>query len=485
MHALSPDLDVFFTNAIAVFMWYMQKRLPRPASLPWPFLRARHSPKPNSTWVRPSDRLPPIHLLFTQRSVREPEVGGAGGWPGASSSLRHALRRATRLEERMARILSWAKRHTGSHNRHASRLRETFDDVPVAIIGIGQRDEIVFANSRATELFGYGSDTLDNTPISVLFPGLHAKEAPGGGQDLLSGAAHCWPAFREQVVVARHKDSSAFTAEVTTGGCRLGDRQVRLAVIVDGSARLELHRNRQELTHLTRVSALGELAGSLAHELNQPLTAILSNAQAAQRFLEADPINVPEIRGTLGDIVADDCRAGEIIRKIRALVRKGDAELQPLDVGSVVRDVALLVHSDAVVRGIRLTVGIAGTVPPVRADRVQLQQVVLNLLLNGFDAVSDCQVADRVVAAEVSADPDGTVHIAVSDRGHGLTVDQLDEIFKPFVTSKPHGLGLGLSISRTIVAAHGGRLWAENNADGGACLHVALPPLSKASHPQP
>lgn len=143
------------------------------------------------------------------------------------------------------------------------------------------------------------------------------------------------------------------------------------------------------------------------------------------------------------------------------------------------RDVALLVHSYTVVRRIRMTVRIADDLPPVLADMAQLQQVVLNLLLNGFDTAGDCEAADRVVVAEVSKWPRNTVYFTVSDRGPGLTVEQLGRIFKPFVTSKPHGLGL--SISRTIVVAHGGRIWAENNAERGASFHVTLPASGRAA----
>ncbi|WP_206997091.1 PAS domain-containing sensor histidine kinase [Trinickia mobilis] len=353
-------------------------------------------------------------------------------------------------------------------------MHAALEFVPVAVVGIGQSGQIEFLNAKARELFGYGSEELTGMSVSMLISelepaGLHVA----GNPPLPDPGALAAPTM--QTFSAKRRDGTEFPAEVTTRQCDVDGVPTLLAVIVDRSERYELHRNRQELAHLTRISALGELAGSLAHELNQPLTAILSNSQAAQRFMEADPINVSEVQETLKDIVADNCRASEIIRKMRALVRKGDVELQPLDVGSVVRDVVMLVHSDAVVRGIRTRVDIAADLPAVRGDKVQLQQVVLNLLLNAFDAMHECPAADRVVDVQVAAKPGATVRIAVRDRGHGLTVDQMDTIFKPFFTSKPHGLGLGLSISRSIVAAHGGRLWVENNDERGATFYVALP----------
>ncbi|RKP43626.1 PAS domain S-box protein [Trinickia fusca] len=346
--------------------------------------------------------------------------------------------------------------------------------VPVAVVGIGQSGRIEFLNATARELFGYGSKELTGMSVSLLISELQlAGSQVAWNNPSPNPAALAVPTM--QTFSAKRRDGTEFPAEVTTRRCDIDGVPTLLAVIVDRSERYELHRNRQELAHLTRICALGELAGSLAHELNQPLTAILSNSQAAQRFMEAEPIDVSEVQETLKDIVADNCRASEIIRKMRALVRKGDVELQPLDVGSVVRDVVMLVHSDAVVRGIRTRVDIAADLPAVHGDKVQLQQVVLNLLLNAFDAVHECHAADRVVDVQVAPKPGALVRIAVRDRGQGLTVDQMDKIFKPFFTSKPHGLGLGLSISRSIVAAHGGRLWAENNDERGATFYVALP----------
>ncbi|MFL9904517.1 ATP-binding protein [Paraburkholderia fungorum] len=250
---------------------------------------------------------------------------------------------------------------------------------------------------------------------------------------------------------------------------------VTLVFVIDKTDRYELRRQREDLAHLTRVSTMGQLASSLAHELNQPLTAILSNVQAAQRFMTADPIDLAELREILNDIVEDDYRASEVIRRIRAVVKKGDLDMVPLDLASVIRDVNALVHSDAIVRGTRVTLDLDATLPLVRGDRVQLQQVLLNLLLNAFDAMKDVPPVDRAVSVTLRPADNGMVSIAVRDRGHGLTADKLEKIFKPFFTSKPLGLGLGLSISRSIIDMHRGRLWAENNNDRGATFYVALP----------
>jgi two-component system sensor kinase FixL len=220
---------------------------------------------------------------------------------------------------------------------------------------------------------------------------------------------------------------------------------------------------------------MGELAASLAHELNQPLTAILSNAQAALRFLSGKPADIEEVREILQDIVTDNSRAGEVIRRMRSLVKKEAIEFASVDMASLVRDVAALVHSDAILLNVKLVVEAADGLPAVQGDKVQLQQVVLNLLLNAFDAMKEGGSAERQVKLSVEHNDTGLIQTAVRDRGPGLSSDKLDKIFQPFYTTKGEGLGMGLSICRSIIEAHGGRLWAENNPDHGATFYFTLP----------
>jgi two-component system, LuxR family, sensor kinase FixL len=241
------------------------------------------------------------------------------------------------------------------------------------------------------------------------------------------------------------------------------------------NAEAELQRNRQELAHVTRISTMGELAASLAHELNQPLTAILSNAQAAQRFMAANPADLEEVREILKDIVQDDSRASEVIQRMRALVKKQDVEFAPLNLAEVIRDVARLVHSDAVLLNIDIALELNSRLPLVRGDRIQMQQVVLNLMLNAFDAMRDSTVNERQVVLQMEQDKAGAVRVAVRDRGIGVNGDSLDKIFQPFYTTKRDGLGMGLSISRSIIEDHGGRLWAENNSDRGVTFYFTVP----------
>jgi two-component system, LuxR family, sensor kinase FixL len=184
---------------------------------------------------------------------------------------------------------------------------------------------------------------------------------------------------------------------------------------------------------------------------------------------------VQELGEILKDIVQDDSRASEVIQRMRALVKKEELAFVSLDLASVIREVAALVRSDAILQGVRILLEVKAGLPLVRGDKVQLQQVVLNLLLNAFDAMKDCPANEREVKVRAETTEAGLLRLAVRDRGPGLNDDHLDKVFQPFYTTKRDGLGMGLSISRSIIEAHGGRLWAENNPDRGATFYCTLP----------
>jgi C4-dicarboxylate-specific signal transduction histidine kinase len=240
-------------------------------------------------------------------------------------------------------------------------------------------------------------------------------------------------------------------------------------------AEAEAQEQRLQVAHLSRVAMLGELSGALAHELYQPLTAILANARAAQRLMAQERPDLGEVREILGEIADADRRAGEVIARLRAFLHKGEMQLGPLDLNEVVCEVLTLTHSDLIQRRVTVdTTGLAPDLPMVLADRVQMQQVLLNLLLKACDAIS-ADALDRRVTIWTAAGADDTVELSLADRGTGIPPDEMHHIFEPFFTSKPDGLGLGLSICRSIVTAHEGRLWADNNVDGGATFHLRLP----------
>lgn len=243
-------------------------------------------------------------------------------------------------------------------------------------------------------------------------------------------------------------------------------------------AEREAQEQGKEVARLTRVAILGELSGALAHELNQPLTAILSNAQAAERFLARSPVDLNEIRAILHDIVSDDKRAGEVINRLRALMKKGEANVQPLNLNNLAAEVLELTHSELIERNIALTTRLTPGLPDIRGDRVQLQQLLLNLIMNACEAMAFNNGAERILEIRTDRDGADTLRIIVADRGPGIPAGLMDGLFEPFITTKTQGLGLGLSICRSIVTAHGGRIWATNNPDRGASFFVSLPFLA-------
>ena len=238
---------------------------------------------------------------------------------------------------------------------------------------------------------------------------------------------------------------------------------------------IELQQLRQDLAHVGRVSTVGELTASLAHELNQPLTAILSNAEAAQDVLDVEPTNLRELREILTDIVEDDRRAVEVIHRLRGLLKKGRLELVPLDANEVVGEVARLVGGDVLLRKVQVRLELAEQLPSVQGDRVQVQQVILNLILNALQAMGESAIADRLLVLRTGADGASAVEIAVEDSGTGVDESDMEQIFQAFHTTKPDGMGMGLAISRSVVEAHGGRLTARNNPGGGATFSFTLP----------
>ncbi|WP_437817665.1 hybrid sensor histidine kinase/response regulator [Sorangium sp. So ce1078] len=275
--------------------------------------------------------------------------------------------------------------------------------------------------------------------------------------------------------LARARASLEVEVARRTEELRAANQRLAREIELSRAAELKVQKAQGELAHLNRVSAMSELAGSIAHELNQPLAAILSNAQAAQRLLAQAPPDVAEARAALDDIVADDHRAAKVIERMRAMLRKGELTAVALDLGEVVREVARLLASAALLAGATLRIELAPGLPRVRGDDIQLQQVLLNLLVNALDAVARRPPEARLVVVRARPAHGGGVELSVADSGEGVPPADLERIFEPFFTTKAHGLGVGLAISRSIVEAHGGRLWAERGPGEGATFRCALP----------
>jgi signal transduction histidine kinase len=251
------------------------------------------------------------------------------------------------------------------------------------------------------------------------------------------------------------------------------------------AALLAEHRRRQfaevqsrqrmgELARVMRFSTAGELSGSIAHEMNQPLGAILTNAETAKAILKSPSPDIAELNEIVDDILRDDRRAGEVIRRMRSLLQKAPFEPKNFDLNDLVRETLGVLSALAVGRKVELTSSITQNALPILGDRIQIQQVILNLVVNGIDAMSETPAENRVINIRTAC-AEKFAELSVSDRGPGIPEDKLKEVFQPFFTSKAEGMGMGLSIARTIVEAHHGEIWAKNRVHDGASFRIRLP----------
>ena len=239
-------------------------------------------------------------------------------------------------------------------------------------------------------------------------------------------------------------------------------------------AEVQSRQRMAELAHVNRFTTAGELTASIAHEINQPLGAILTNAETADAILNSPSPDIAELKDIVKDILQDDRRAGEVIRRMRSLLKKAPFELKNIDLIDLVRETIEFLSALAIARKVELVSMITQNALPIVGDRVQLQQVILNLVVNGIDAMKDTPTENRIISIRTSR-VEKFAEIAVSDRGPGIPEDELKKVFEPFYTSKSGGMGMGLSIARTIIEAHNGLIWAKNRDHGGASLRIRLP----------
>jgi C4-dicarboxylate-specific signal transduction histidine kinase len=278
---------------------------------------------------------------------------------------------------------------------------------------------------------------------------------------------------------ARRKDRSEFPVELGLNPIHTPNGLVVLANIVDISARLaaeeETRRNRQQVELLSRVSLLGEMTASLAHELNQPLAAIVNNATAAMQYLEQGRLDPKQLQEILTDVVGDGHRAYGIMSNVRSAIKKGTALRVPIKLNDVARAVAYIVQPDAAAQSCKLELFLAQDLPVTEGDPTQIQQAMLNLLHNAFDAMNDTPASRRSVEIATSYNGNGAICVAVRDHGSGISETTRQRLFEQFFTTKEEGLGMGLAIVRSIVEAHGGSITVENAEGGGARFSFRLP----------
>jgi two-component system, LuxR family, sensor kinase FixL len=339
---------------------------------------------------------------------------------------------------------------------------------------------VVEANDRWLELLGYAPGTA---PSSVTPLHEHLDESNRRRLQALAGARADGQDM-EIVVTDRHGIAHATLAAVSP--VEVAGETCHITILRDITpqrlAESDAREQRRQLTHLTRVASLSDFSSTIAHELNQPLTAILANAQAALRFLQRDPPNVGEIRTILGEIAEADKRAGLLIHHLRLLMKKGEEEYVQLDINHVVGDVLEFIRGEFLLRGVEVKTTMGSDLPQVQGDRVQLQQLVLNLVCNACDAMQG-QPERRLLSISTAQTADGSVQVAVSDTGPGIAPERLDRVFEPFYTTKQSGLGMGLAICRRIAGSHGGTLTASSRSGEGATFRLTLPAVVSVARP--
>src|SRR6201996_2631195 len=379
-----------------------------------------------------------------------------------------------------------AKRRHAEEERRSSEEKhrvivEAANDV---VVSMDEKGAILFANSAIRRIFGYDPAEIAGKSMTMLMPDAMQKLHANGFQRYLStGKRHVnWQGVE---VIAQRKGGQEFPVEVSFGELTSDGHKVFTGFIRDISERKqaedqlrESERNLQmaqaELARVSRLTTMGELAASIAHEVNQPLTAVVNNGSACLRLLANHNLEPEVLRRALEGIIADGTRASSVLGRIRALIKREASEKNPLDINEVIQEVLILAGRELSENQVLVEQQLSTDLPFALADRVQLQQVLLNLIMNGVEALTAVADRPRLLPVHSRMDESGDILVAVSDSGTGFELG-LDRVFTPFVTTKAKGMGMGLSISRSLVEGHGGRLWAAHNSPNGAVFSFTLP----------
>jgi PAS domain S-box-containing protein len=384
------------------------------------------------------------------------------------------MREANELRQALLDAATQLRQAQAAARESANRLALAAEAAELGIWVRNLAQHEVWASPRWRALFGFLPG--DTVTLEAMLARVHPADREATRAALAMPQQRYHAEFRVQLPGGGERwISSRGSVEPDADGAPQLVRGVSQDVSERKQSELALLQKQQEVTRLSRVAMLGELSGALAHELNQPLAAILSNAQAAQRFLRGPQPALAEVEEILADIVTADRRAGDIIRRLRSLFGKAESQQQPILASAVATEVAALLRNELVNRGVALQLDLQAPDAEVLADRVQLQQVLLNLVINACDAMAGAAPGAASVTLRCARDEQGMLCFVVSDHGPGIAQEQRERIFEPFFSTKEHGMGLGLSICRNIASAHGGKLWADNNSGGGADFHFCLP----------
>ena len=370
-----------------------------------------------------------------------------------------------------------------------SLLAEILDTTPVGTICIDESQCITLFNRGAEQIFGFHAEEIIGKSLTNLLPNQfrlrHAKHVKRFAR---SGIRSRKMDERNRVMGLR-KDGSQFPVKASISKLKHHGATMLAVSLLDMTeieqAEEAARQSREEVAHLSRMGVLGEISASLAHELNQPLAAILTNAQVLQRQLGSGALPEETTEETLIDVVEDARRAGEVIQRLRNLIRPGPPpSAEPLNINQVITTVDHMLHSQLVMKQVNVSIELESELPAVTGDFIQLQQVLLNLFTNAVDAMEQVAPSNRHLQVSASRTADKSVQISFKDNGSGFGEEAQVRMLEPFFTTKDRGMGMGLAISNSIMKAHGGRLWAENNAGAGATFYISLPADGEATNAQ-
>jgi PAS domain S-box-containing protein len=414
-----------------------------------------------------------------------------------------------------------ANEELGAARAELQKLNETltalFQSAPDAIVTVDANGRIERANDQAESMFGYTRQELIGQRIEMLMPArfqmqhaqhrkdymlqprmramgvgleLYGRRKNGAefpvdimlspvqteqGRSVIAVARDITERKQVEEALRRSREELELRVQERTAELRQINEQLEAEIADRKAAERVLFQTQLELARAVRVMTTGELAASIAHELNQPLTGVVTNGDACLRWLAAQPANLDEARKAVGRIIRDGNRASGVLARVRALMKKGEPVKEPLDINFVVEEILALTEGEAHDNEVVPQTDLAAALPPVAGDRVQLQQVVLNLTMNAIEAMSAVKDRARILRIRTAQQDPDSVLVAVQDSGMGLDPAQLERIFDAFYTTKQGGMGIGLSVSRSIIEAHGGRIWAALNEGPGLTFRFELP----------
>ena len=358
---------------------------------------------------------------------------------------------------------------------HEAQLKSIMDSVPDAMVVIDAAGIIDSFSTAAERLFGYQAGEVRGKNVSMLMPSPYREQHDSYlARYLATGEKRIIGASR--VVIGLRRDGSTFPMELYIGEAATPGRRAFTGFVRDLTEKQEtqkrLHELQVELAHMSRFTAMGEMASTLAHELNQPLTAVATYLNGCRRLLERGAPDLAVLRDGVERAAEQALRAGQIIRRLREFVARGETERRVENLPKLVEEASALALIGARESAVRVSFAFHPDCLAVLADKVQVQQVLLNLIRNAMEAMA--ATTRRELRIGTAPAPDGLVRVSVTDTGGGIAPEILAQLFRPFVTSKPQGMGVGLSVSRTIIEAHGGQLWAEANPGGGTIFAFTL-----------